>query len=181
MLPTLKTNRLILRPFMGQDALRVQELAGDYEIAKTTLNVPHPYEDGMAEQWISTHEKSCVDNNLYTLAIVMKETNALMGCISLSLNKGKHKGEVGYWLGLPYWGKGYCTEAVNAVIAFAFDTLNINKVIGRYFTSNPASGKVMEKAGMAYEGTMREDVIKDGRFYDIGFRSILRKEYLDRK
>lgn len=81
--PIIKTERLILRPFDVSDSKRVQELAGDVKVAKTTLNIPYPYEDGMAEVWINTHIDSFNKGSDITYAVVKKDTNELIGAISL--------------------------------------------------------------------------------------------------
>lgn len=104
--PILKTSRLTLRPFSLDDAPRVQMLAGDKEIARTTLNIPHPYEDGDAERWIKTHEPLFNEGKLVNFAIVLSDTNELIGVISLVLKKDFDNAEMGYWISVPYWGKG---------------------------------------------------------------------------
>ena len=96
--PTIETERLILRPFKMTDAKRVQELAGDKRIAETTQHIPHPYEDGIAEIWISNHKNNFNNGTTITYAIVKKETEELIGTISLMVNKIHKKAEVGYWV-----------------------------------------------------------------------------------
>ena len=81
--PTLETERLILRPFRPEDAAEVQQLAGDRAVADTVLNIPHPYEDGMAEEWISRHQEMFDEDKGVTFAVTGKEDGRLMGAISL--------------------------------------------------------------------------------------------------
>lgn len=176
--PIIKTNKLILRPFKLSDSKKVQELAGDYKIAETTLNIPHPYLDGMAEAWISTHRNSFESGKGITYAIVNKDNDELIGAIGLMINSTHRKAELGYWIGAPYWGNGYCTEASRAIIKFGFENLNLNKIYARALVSNTASWTVMEKAGMIYEGTLRQEVIKNGVAYDLKSYSILREDVL---
>ena len=155
MIPELKTTRLRLRPFTLEDAPLVQQLAGDSRIADTTGSVPHPYLDGMAEAWIATHESSATEGDSYTWAIANLETDELIGCISLILDR--HNGaEMGYWLGVPYWNHGFMSEAARAVIEAGFSTLKLHRVVARHFVRNSASGRVMQKAGMTLIGTMRD-------------------------
>jgi len=111
-IPTISTDRLILRPFSLSDAARVRELAGEREVAEMTANIPHPYEEGMAEEWISNHADSLKNGMGVTLAIVLQPEGSLIGAIGLTLNKAHHFAELGYWIGKPYWNQGYCTEAV---------------------------------------------------------------------
>jgi [ribosomal protein S5]-alanine N-acetyltransferase len=100
--PTLETERLILRPFALPDAPDVQRLAGDRAIADTTQAIPHPYEDGMAEKWISTHQDEFDQNTGVTLAITLKPEGMLVGAISLLNMTVGHQAELGYWIGKPY-------------------------------------------------------------------------------
>lgn len=151
----LETPRLRLRPFTLEGAPMVQQLAGDSRIADTTGSVPHPYLDGMAEAWIATHESSATEGDSYTWAIANLETDELIGCISLILDR--HNGaEMGYWLGVPYWNHGFMSEAARAVIEAGFSTLKLHRVVARHFVRNSASGRVMQKAGMTLIGTMRD-------------------------
>ncbi len=97
----------------------------------------------------------------YTWAIAKLETNELMGCISLILNR--HSGaEMGYWLGAPYWNQGFMTEAARAVIDAGFSRLGLHRVVARHFVRNPASGHVMQKSSMTLIGTMRDSWLKAG-------------------
>lgn len=175
--PIIETKRLKLRPFQLSDSKRVQELAGDTKIAKTTLNIPHPYEDGIAEAWISTHKNDLVDGKNISYAIIEKNTDKLIGAISLmNMNNAHRKAELGYWIGVPYWNKGYCTEAARTIIELGFKELNLNRIHTVAFASNNGSWRVMEKIGMVYEGIRRQDVIKDGIPRDLKCYGILRKD-----
>lgn len=173
----LETERLILRPFQLSDAPTVYALASNKKIYDTTLNIPHPYTEDMARAWISAHLEDVTERLLYHWAIVRKEDAALLGCISIGIRPGLQMGELGYWLGEPYWSKGYGTEAAKAVMAYGFDTIGLNRVYGRHFVNNPASGAIMKKCGMQIEGVLRNDSVKDGRFIDIAYLGILRSEY----
>lgn len=141
--PILETARLRLRSFTLEDAPVVQQVAGNSRVADTTANVPHPYTDGVAEAWIATHESSASEGQSYTWAIANLETNELMGCISLILNR--HDGaELGYWLGVPHWNHGFMSEATRAVIDTGFSRLKLRRIVARHFVRNPASGRVMQ-------------------------------------
>lgn len=176
-LPTISLDRLVLRPFTLEDCPRVQTLAGDKYVAKTTLYIPHPYKEGEAEKWISTHENDFQSKGVITLAIIEKEEKQLMGAISLGINRTYEHGEIAYWVGKAYSGKGYCTEAAKGLIRYGFEQENLNRVYARYMDNNPASGKVMEKIGMKYEGTLRKHVKKWGEYYDLLHYGILKSEY----
>ena len=170
------TKRLQLRPFELSDGHRVRDLAGDKAIADTTLNIPHPYEDGMAEQWIATHAPQFQSGESANFAIVMRYSQELIGAIGLSINKRFNRAELGYWVGKEYWNQGYCTEAAKAMLEYGFQELNLHKIYAHRITRNPASGKVIEKIGMIQEGVLREHVIKYDKYEDIISYSVLKSE-----
>jgi RimJ/RimL family protein N-acetyltransferase len=175
--PELVTERLLLRPFALDDAPTVQKLAGDRDIASVTLNIPHPYEDGMAEEWISTHQKEFEEGKSAIFAITLREGEILIGAIGLIINQEHERAGMGYWIGKPYWGNGYCTEAAKAILGYGFNALGLNRVHATHFTQNPASGRVMTKIGMVYEGCLRQHVKKWGKPVDLKMYAILRAEY----
>jgi len=175
--PTIETERLKLRPWTLNDAPEVQRLAGDKDIASTTENIPHPYEDGMAEQWIQTHQEKFERRELVNFAITHRQDRYIIGAIGLVLYVEHKRAEIGYWVGKPYWNNGYCTESAHAILKYGFDVLGLNRILGRHLTRNPASGKVMQKIGMNYEGCMRQHIIKWDKFEDIDCYGILKSEY----
>jgi RimJ/RimL family protein N-acetyltransferase len=178
--PTLMTPRLVLRPFTAADAAATQHMAGDSRIASTTLNVPHPYLDGMAEAWIATHPAAWAEGSRVTFAITSHE-GELQGAISLHLHPEHSRGELGYWIGQPYWSQGLATEAAAAVLDFAFGTLQLNRVQASHLPRNPASGRVLEKLGMQREGLHRERYRKGDHFEDVIEYAILRRDWLARQ
>lgn len=179
-IPVLTTQRLILRPFSLADAPMVQKLAGNFDVASRTLNIPYPYEDGMAEEWISKQADLFASQNNLTLAITHRDDKYLIGAIALSSISLQHEtAEIGYWIGKANWNHGYCTEAVAAVLRYGFDQLKLNRIYARHFMSNPASGRVLQKVGMKYEGCQRQHVKRFGRFEDVALYGILRQEFYD--
>ena len=176
--PVLKTERLILRPFTLEDAPEVQRLAGDKDIADTTLFIPHPYEDGMAEEWIGKHQDEFDRGEVITFAIVHRKHKFLVGAIGLSeIKRHDETASMGYWIGKPYWNQGYCTEAAKAVLKYGFEVLNLNKIHAHHFKRNPASGKIMQKIGMKHEGCLRQHIKKWGKFEDLEAYGILKEEF----
>ncbi|MFZ5817962.1 MAG: GNAT family N-acetyltransferase [Bacillota bacterium] len=174
----LQTDRLILRPLELADAEEVRRLAGAPEVASTTLSIPHPYPEGAAEQFIAGTREEMEAGRSYALAMVRREDGALLGVISLTgIHPVHRRAELGYWIGVPYWGQGYTTEAARAMIDFAFGELGLNSVFARHLTRNPASGRVMAKVGMRCEGRLRQHVCKNGQFEDLAVYSILRTEW----
>lgn len=176
--PQLETERLVLRGFSLADAPAVKRLAGAREVAAGTLLIPHPYPAGAAEQWISGHPASWQAGDSATLAIERREDGALVGAISLGLEPDHDRGEIGYWVGTPYWGQGYCTEAARALLQFAFETLGLNRIHAYHFSNNSASGRVLQKVGMKHEGRRRQHTLKWGEYLDNEAYGILRGEWL---
>lgn len=168
---------MLLRPFSTGDAKEVQRLAGDRAITDTTLNIPHPYENGMAEAWISRHREQFDLGLGFTFAITRKEDGILLGAITLLRVVRGHQAELGYWVGQPYWNQGICTEAGAAVMQYGFKIIGLNRIYASHFTRNPASGRVMQKLSMKHEGRMRQHVMKWGKFESLDFYGILRDEW----
>jgi [ribosomal protein S5]-alanine N-acetyltransferase len=154
--PELRTARLILREFSLEDAPEVQRLVGEWEVARPLLIVPHPYEDGMAQEWIATHRPAYEAGERVTWAVALREEGALVGSITLHLHPLHDNAELGYWIGKPYWGCGYATEAAEEVVRYGFEDLALNRIHAKHFGSNPASGRVMRKVGMSLEGVRPE-------------------------
>ena len=130
----------------------------------------------MAEQWIGTHVPNWNAQEHLTLAIA-SESEGLLGAISLIIELQHRKAELGYWIGIPFWGHGYATEAARAVLEYGFGPLGLNRIEAHYLAQNPASGKVMEKLGMQREGVLRQYVVKWGVADDIVMYGILSSEY----
>lgn len=175
--PIIHTDRLLLRPFKISDSSKVKELAGHSKIAETTLHVPHPYQDGMAETWINSHKDIFINKKGIIYAIIKKDSNELIGTVGLSINDIHRKAELAYWVGVPYWGKGYCTEASKALIEYGFKELNLNRIYALSMDYNIGSYKVMENIGMKCEGTRKQDVIKNGVPKDLKSYAILKEEF----
>lgn len=184
-IPILTTERLVLRPFSPDEARRVHELLSTPEIADTTLNIAYPYPEDAAAGWIATHATAAEDGTGWTWAITLRSGQRsdqrlgglLMGAISLGAVMTHRRGTLGYWLGVPYWSQGYMSEAARAVIAYGFDTLDLHRIDAACMRRNPASAKVMQHAGMAYEGTFRDHIIKHGRFEDLDRYAVIRDDH----
>ncbi len=175
-IPTLETERLMLRPYGIQDAADVQRLAGDRAIADTTT-IPHPYPDGVAEEWISKHEDAFAKEEGVTFAVTRKSDDSLVGTIGLMRMVKGHQAELGYWIGQPYWNEGFCTEAAQALLRYAFLELGLVRVHACHVTRNTASGRVMQKLGMRHEGCQRQHAMKWERYEDLELYGILKQEW----
>lgn len=174
---TLETQRFVLRPFTLADADEVTRIVSDRELAATTLNIPHPYEPGMAAAWIATHADGLHRQSPVVFAVTRREDGALVGAIGLDLEPEHHRAELGYWVARAAWGQGVCTEAARAVMAYGFNVLGLDRIHAHHFAGNLASGRVMQKLGMQHEGTLRGHIVKWGRREDVECYGILREEF----
>ena len=164
---TIETERLRLRRFKQTDADRVAEICNDYAVYKGTLALPHPYTKECAEEWIARHDENFEKEYYLDYAITDKNSGTLYGCIGMGLNAKDKNAELGYWMDKKYWVNVYATEAAEAMIQFAFEIKKYHRVHARHFASNPASGRVMQKCHMTYEGTMKEHIFKIDKYEDV--------------
>ena len=148
MLPeSLLAAPIALRQFRAADAPRVQLLAGEREVAETTAVIPYPYPHGAASAWIASQEHARAAGTEYTYAITEAGCELLVGAIGLRPGASEHE-SFGYWVGRPYWNRGYATAAAQAIIVLAFEFLDLDELTASHLARNPASGRVMEKCGM---------------------------------
>jgi len=155
----LRTLRLTLRPLSQRDAGRIAMLAGDRDIARMTGSIPHPYSEWQASEWL----KSVAAGEEGTVFAVDLEAK-LIGCTGYRSDDGGATAEIGYWIGKPFWGKGYATEAVSAAVTHAFEHQRYDALIGGHFEDNPASARVLAKLGFARFGEeLRESASRDGK------------------
>ncbi len=147
--PTLHTDRLLLRAHTLADALELARLAGAREVAATSLRIPHPYSVADAEAFIAAWQDA---DERVAFAIVLRENSVLLGGTGLRLEKEHRHAELGHWIGTPYWGNGYATEA--------------------------ASGNVLHKIGMKHEGRLRQHILKWGQYVDLELYGMLDTDLL---
>jgi len=172
--PTLRTERLVLRPFTLDDAPALERLCGAREVALNTLMIPHPYPAGAGAEWIGKHRDDFANDRIHHFAI---DDGQLAGAMALVM-KGDAIAEIGYWIGVPFWGRGYATEAGREVVRYGFEACGLERIFAGYFARNVASGRVLQKLGMTYEGTLRRHVKKWDEYLDLVFLGILREEWL---
>ena len=146
--PSLNTARLTLRAPRGADAPRMAELANDYDIARMTGRIPHPFCVEDAEAFIARLERRDTDREV--VFAIENQDDGLLGV--LGLHPSPAGPEIGYWLGRPFWGRGYATEAASAALAWAGAEGGRRYLVAGHFVDNPASGQVLIKAGFLYTG-----------------------------
>ena len=147
--PVLATARLCLRALQREDAPTIATLANDRRIAENTARIPHPYTLADAEGFLRYIEESESET---AFAITLAD-DALVGICGLR-TKPRQAPEIGYWLGVPYWGHGYATEAARALIDHAFEDLGLERLEAGARVSNPASRRVLEKCGFQWNSVV---------------------------
>ena len=175
---TIKTERLRLRPLTPDDAPTVRHLAGRREIAAMTRSIPHPYSLAQATEWITKASADMAEGRQVVFGLVLESTGQLIGAIGLSSIDTEHCcAELGFWIGVDWWGQGYATEAARAVVRYGFEALRLNRIHAHHMTKNPASGRVLEKAGLRREGLLRQAIRKWDNFEDVVLHAILRQDW----
>jgi len=171
--PTLETARLKLRPYTEEDIFELLSLIGTREVAATTLRIAQPYTEQDARVFLELAK----DPDKLWLAITLRSDGRQMGGIGLRVEKQHRHAELGYWLGVPFWGHGYATEAATAMVRYGFHTLALHRIFASHFKHNPASGRILKKIGMQHEGCQREHLRKWDQFVDSELYGILRREW----
>lgn len=170
--PRIETERLILSQLEEKDTPFIIELLQHRIFSDLTSNIPYPYTEDDAKFWLKMSKEAFEEKSGYTFGIRNKEGD-LIGAIGLH-DREDDKAELGYWMGIPYWNKGYVTEAAKAIVDFGFKELKLNKIFATHFPHNPASGKIMQKIGMEKEALLKEHVKKDDEYFDLVMYSIFK-------
>lgn len=175
----MSESTLTLRTVKEEDLMALATLANNRDIWMNLRDVfPHPYSIGDAQAWFEHVQQS---PHLFCLSIVVD--NHPVGVISLEFKPDVYKksAEIGYWLGEKAWGFGVATESVRQMVHFAFTEYDLARIEARVFGWNPASKRVLEKAGFKKEGTIRNGVFKDHRLTDEFIYGILKEEWAELK
>jgi RimJ/RimL family protein N-acetyltransferase len=176
--PILETRRLSLRRLTERDAAQLAMLAGQREIAHTTISIPHPYSERQALEWIQKMNGHASSPGDVVFAATLRDTSELIGTVGLRAINSEHShAEMGFWIGVPYWRQGFATEAAAAVLRYAFENLRLNRVFAHHMVRNPASGRVLQKIGMKPEGRLQQHIRKWGLFEDVVLLAILNEEW----
>lgn len=173
----LRTAQLLLRSFENADVPALVRLAGANEIAATTLNIPHPYTGDDARSFFVKSNEDFRAGRSVSFAISQLPGRELCGAIGLNFVDAQMRAELGYWIGVPFWGKGFATEAASATVTFGFESLRLHRIYAHHFSGNTASQRVLEKIGMRHEGRFRQHIQKWGRFIDVENYGLLAEEF----
>jgi 8-oxo-dGTP diphosphatase len=144
--------RLILRRPVEADIPVLVELAGDWEVARHTAFIPHPYGEDDARTFVAEAPRQAGDGAHVVFALERRTEPGLIGCAGLIIDGDGAGAEIGYWIGRPHWGQGFAAEAVRRLLRLAFATLGLARVHAEVLADNPASGRVLEKAGFDNRG-----------------------------
>ena len=147
----IRTDRLVLRAPQAGDAAAIAAFAGDFDVARMLSPVPHPYTREDADAFVAR----CADPPPGERVLAVADRDGFAGLLGFQREEGEPLMEVGYWYGRPYWGRGYATEALRAALARAVGAWGVRAVVSGHFIDNPASGRVLEKAGFLYTGARR--------------------------
>jgi ribosomal-protein-alanine N-acetyltransferase len=182
----LNTARLRIREIEKSDASDLIENINDLEVSKNTLTFPHPYDDKEANLWINKCQEEArkKPRTTYDFAIELKSEKKLVGGIGLTnIDSFQGKTEIGFWLGKKYWRQGLMTEAINAMLEFAFNKLFLRRIEWYTFSDNEASNALAKKMGFTLEGTLRRGARSkaNGFVHDENFYGLLKEEWLKRK
>ena len=169
----LQTERLTLRAYAPSDIPALMPLIGAREVAATTLRIPHPFTDSDARSFMTATQEELANGSALRLAVVLRGSDTLCGGAGLRIEPDHRRAELGYWIGVPYWGNGYATEAARAIVNYGFGTLGLHRIFASHFGNNHASARVLTKIGMRHEGSLRAHVLKWGEFLDLEMYGML--------
>ncbi|MBI3975534.1 MAG: GNAT family N-acetyltransferase [Armatimonadetes bacterium] len=176
-LPVLETQRLLLRKLILEDVPDVFAYASDPEVARFTTWEAHQTIDDSRRflEWVA---EQYVTFQVAPWGVVHKGGRRIIGtCGYMWWRPGHARAEIAYAIGRNYWNQGLTTEAVREVIRFGFERMRLNRIEARCMVENVASERVMQKAGMTFEGVLREQMYVKGRYDDLKLYSILKREY----
>ena len=176
-LPMLETARLTLRPIRREDGADVFAYGADPEVSRYTTWEAHRSVDDarVFVDWVLGEYEGV---RPAPWGIVQRDGGRLIGACDVADWRPEHaRAEIGYVLGRPYWGRGYMTEAIGAMLAFGFQELGLNRIEAVCAVENAASERVMQKVGMRFEGVLRQYMLVKGRYLDWKLYAILRDEF----
>lgn len=179
-IPTLESERLILRPMCVSDYEDMYDYAKDPEMTKYLLWSPHPSAD-YTKAYLKFVSKRYKSGDFYDWAVVEKSSGRMIGsCGFTSIDVDNRKGEIGYVINRKFQQKGYGSEAAETVLGFGFYDLDLNRIECKIMKENEASFKLAQKLGMTFEGYMRDFMYVKGQYRNIGICSILKEEFLEK-
>lgn len=176
-MPTLETERLILRRITMRDAKDIFAYSKDPEVARHVLWSAQK-DIGEAKDYCRFMMKRYRNDQPSSWGIIEKATGKLVGTIGyMDHSEDNASVEVGYSLARWLWNGGYMTEALSRVIEYTFTAMDVNRIEAQHELENPSSGRVMEKCGMQKEGVLRQRLYNKGQYVDVALYAILKSDY----
>ncbi len=176
--PPIETERLRLRAPRLADAREIQRCCAPIEMAMMMLSVPHPYSVEAAEKFVGDQvEKARMGSPDRNFLAFAKTTGLLVACAGLRAEPAHRHAELGYWVAMDHWGRGYASECAERLVRYGFEEMNLHKIHAGYYTHNPASGRVLAKAGFRAEGLRSQHIWRFDRFVDVALTGLLRSDW----
>ncbi len=146
----IATGRLILRPLEPRDRARLIALANNWKVSKNLSKMPYPYTPAAADWWLGQQDALWASGTSIALAVTIEDD--LIGGIGVGVrdDRADEEWELGYWLGEPYWNRGYATEAATALRDYAFERVGLARIVAGHYADNHASGRILSKLGFRY-------------------------------
>lgn len=175
--PEIRTKRLILGEIDSYQLAEIAEQANNIKIAENTLNLPFPYRERDAQNWVEMQQEMFNETRGYVFAIYLRDSKVFVGGCGLHLDVSHNKAEIGYWIGEEFWQNGIATEAARALLDFGFNRLVLNKVYATCFKGNKASARVLKKLKFEKEGFLKQHFLKNGRYKDVYIFGLIKDNF----
>jgi RimJ/RimL family protein N-acetyltransferase len=176
--PRFQTERLLMRPISPSDAAAIQSTASLLAIADTMISIPHPYPHDEAQRFISHQMTASKAGHCHAFVIESRIRNEFFGIIEIRDIEPEHsQAELSFWLTPDAWGDGYMSEALKAIVCFAFESLELNRLYAYHMMRNPGSGRVLQKNGFVREGVLRQRVRKWDVFEDVALWARVKEDW----
>ena len=174
---TITDGRLYLRPYKISDAQALSDMTSRDEIYRTTYNIQREFDEEHARWWIKFNANCRRTGTSYEFGIFESATDRLVGNIGIvNVNSRCRHATLAYYVHPEKWGQGIATDAGRMMLQYAFRSLDLNRVGAVCMSDNTASRRVLDKLGFAFEGIARQEIMKDGRYYDVAHYGILRHD-----
>ena len=178
----IATPRLVLRRHRPEDAPAIARLINDWEVVRWLADVPFPYTEKDAADWIEQTAENWADGSDYQFVVAVADGGAMAGHIGLRMQQAEVTAspavaELGYWFGRPFWSRGYATEAAQATTAFGFDELGLDRIIAGCLADNDRSIRVLAKVGLSSAGVRRQSFATLGQTLDVPLFGLTREAY----
>ena len=177
-LPRMETDRLALRPISPGDSAAIQSAASRRAVSDTMISIPHPYPHDEAQRFVSRQLAAWETGHAFVFVIETQIKKEFLGIIEIrDIERDHSQAELSFWLKPEAWGCGCMSEALQAIVCYAFESLDLNRLYAYHMVRNPGSGMVLRKNGFTREGVLRQRVRKWGVFEDVALCAILNENW----